>query len=142
MTKSFVETIVPIESATKTEYFTETDTVSRTTIAFETYVVSQTTVTGTETVTSVEYLTNIAKRQQTSVPTAIPAYASPCSGAVKYSSACSCIGATRTTITAATPTLTVTVTATWVKNLKSEIEISHTLRAQAIYQASSTSLSW
>ncbi|KAL5313124.1 hypothetical protein ACEPPN_018857 [Leptodophora sp. 'Broadleaf-Isolate-01'] len=112
VTKSFVETIVPIESATKTEYFTETDTVSRTTIAFETYVVSQTTVTGTETVTSVEYLTNIAKRQQTSVPTAIPAYASPCSGAVKYSSACSCIGATRTTITAATPTLTVTVTAT------------------------------
>ncbi|KAH9206813.1 hypothetical protein DL95DRAFT_486003 [Leptodontidium sp. 2 PMI_412] len=138
VTKSFVETIAPIESATKTEYFTETDTVSRTTIAFETYVVSQTTVTGTETVTSVEYLINIAKRQQTSVPTAIPAYASPCSGAVKYSSACSCIGATRTTITAATPTSTVTVTATQSSTVKETASTLMTVWATKSFTDSKT----
>lgn len=34
---------------------------------------------------------------QTVIPTRIPAYASACSGAARYSSACSCIGATHTT---------------------------------------------
>ncbi|CAD0110934.1 unnamed protein product, partial [Aureobasidium uvarum] len=47
-------------------------------------------------------ISNLEKRQQTVRPVAIPAYASPCSGAVRYSSACSCVGATATTITAAT----------------------------------------
>ncbi|MCJ1320227.1 hypothetical protein MMC15_005565 [Xylographa vitiligo] len=51
-------------------------------------------------------------RQMTVVPTAIPTYASACSGSVRYSSACSCIGVTATTSTAATPTTTVTVTVT------------------------------
>jgi hypothetical protein len=50
------------------------------------------------------------KRQVTKVPTKIPAYASACSGAVRYSSACSCIGAKHTTITAAVPTKKLTVT--------------------------------
>jgi hypothetical protein len=50
------------------------------------------------------------KRQATKVPTKIPAYASACSGAVRYSSACSCIGAKHTTVTAAAPTKKVTVT--------------------------------
>ncbi|KAI5203839.1 hypothetical protein E4T39_03911 [Aureobasidium subglaciale] len=56
-------------------------------------------------------ISNLEKRQQTVRPSAIPAYASPCSGAVRYSSACSCVGATATTITAATPT-TVSITTT------------------------------
>jgi hypothetical protein len=47
-------------------------------------------------------------RQVTVVPTSIPAYASPCSGSVRYSSACSCIGVTATVTTAATPTTVVT----------------------------------
>ena len=48
-------------------------------------------------------------RQVTVVPTAIPAYASPCSGSVRYSSACSCIGVTATVTTAPTPTTVLTV---------------------------------
>jgi len=39
----------------------------------------------------------------TIIPTNIPAYASPCSGAVRYSSACSCAGVTGSTTTV-TPT--------------------------------------
>jgi hypothetical protein len=50
-------------------------------------------------------------RQVTVHPTSIPAYASPCSGAIRYSSACSCIGVTATTITASAPTTTITKTA-------------------------------
>jgi len=50
-------------------------------------------------------------RQVTVVPSAIPAYASPCSGSVRYSSACSCIGVTATTTTAPTPTYTATAVA-------------------------------
>ncbi|EPS39683.1 hypothetical protein H072_6537 [Dactylellina haptotyla CBS 200.50] len=42
----------------------------------------------------------------------IPAYASPCSGSVRYSSACSCVSALAATITAPVPLTTVTVTAT------------------------------
>ncbi|MCJ1388317.1 hypothetical protein MMC18_001163 [Xylographa bjoerkii] len=51
-------------------------------------------------------------RQMTIVPSAIPTYASACSGSVRYSSACSCIGVTATTSTASTPMTTVTVTVT------------------------------
>ncbi|MCJ1421342.1 hypothetical protein MMC32_007705, partial [Xylographa parallela] len=54
----------------------------------------------------------VAARQATAAPTSIPAYASACSGTARYSSACSCIGATPTTKTAAAPTKTVTSTAT------------------------------
>ncbi|TPX16361.1 uncharacterized protein E0L32_004010 [Thyridium curvatum] len=44
-------------------------------------------------------------------PTSIPTYASACSGSVRYSSACSCVGVSQSTITVATPTTTVYVTA-------------------------------
>ncbi|MCJ1283027.1 hypothetical protein MMC26_002354 [Xylographa opegraphella] len=54
----------------------------------------------------------VEARQMTDIPTAIPTYASACSGSARYSSACSCIGVTATTSTAPTPTMTVTVTAT------------------------------
>lgn len=52
------------------------------------------------------------KRQVTAIPSGIPAYASPCSGAVRYSSACSCLGAKAATLTAEAPTVTVTKTDT------------------------------
>lgn len=48
----------------------------------------------------------------TEVPSVIPTYASACSGAVRYSSACSCIGVTAETITADSPVTTVTVSTT------------------------------
>ena len=48
-------------------------------------------------------------------PSAIPSYASACSGSVRYSSACSCVGATKSTSTAPTPVTTTTVTVTAVQ---------------------------
>ncbi|MCJ1297681.1 hypothetical protein MMC08_000469 [Hypocenomyce scalaris] len=59
----------------------------------------------------------IAPRQMTQVPSSIPSYASACSGSVRYSSACSCIGVTKSTTTAPTPSTTVTVTATAVQTV-------------------------
>lgn len=52
------------------------------------------------------------KRQLTVSPSAIPAYASACSGSVRYSSACSCVGVTQSTITAVAPSTIVTVSTT------------------------------
>ncbi|PHH90665.1 hypothetical protein CDD83_2992 [Cordyceps sp. RAO-2017] len=51
-------------------------------------------------------------RAATEAPTAVPAYASGCRGASKYSSACSCWGITAATSTAPQPTKTETVTVT------------------------------
>lgn len=49
------------------------------------------------------------KRQETSKPSDIPAYASACSGAARYTTACACVNVFPTTITAATPVTTQTV---------------------------------
>ncbi|KAK6540660.1 hypothetical protein TWF694_008053 [Orbilia ellipsospora] len=54
-------------------------------------------------------LTINEKRDATASPTDIPAYASPCSGLSRYSSACSCIGITPVT-RIVTPSTVVTVT--------------------------------
>ena len=54
----------------------------------------------------------IVPRQATVTPSAIPTYASACSGAAGYSSACSCVGATHTTTTVAAPTTTTTISST------------------------------
>ena len=48
--------------------------------------------------------------QVTVSPSAIPAYASDCSGSVRYSSACSSIGVTHMTTTVAIPLTTITIT--------------------------------
>ncbi|KAK6342052.1 hypothetical protein TWF730_001534 [Orbilia blumenaviensis] len=50
------------------------------------------------------------RRAVTEVPSVVPAYASPCSGTVRYSSACSCWGVAHETIEAPTPTVIVTST--------------------------------
>lgn len=73
-------------------------------------VTVKTTVVVTSTSTSTRTFYN--KRQVTDVPSDIPTYASACSGAVRYSSACSCIGVTAETITANSPVTTVTVSQT------------------------------
>ncbi|KAK6540458.1 hypothetical protein TWF694_009252 [Orbilia ellipsospora] len=54
----------------------------------------------------------LQKRQAVIGPSKIPAYASPCSGAVRYSSACSCIGMKAMTVTLPDPSTTVTTTMT------------------------------
>jgi hypothetical protein len=85
---------------------------------------STSTVTSTDTISTVTETPDLFDKRTanlvvtpqpaTVVPTSIPAYASPCSGSVRYSSACSCIGVTATTTTAPTPTYIVTQTATAV----------------------------
>ncbi|KAJ6259793.1 hypothetical protein Dda_5434 [Drechslerella dactyloides] len=55
---------------------------------------------------------DLEKRQQTAIPSVIPAYASACSGQVRYSSACSCMGVTASTVTVAASTTTVTTSTT------------------------------
>lgn len=54
-------------------------------------------------------------------PTAVPAYASACSGTVRYSSACSCFGVTETTITMPTPTTFTTTTITGTTTITTEV---------------------
>ncbi|EPE29454.1 hypothetical protein GLAREA_00614 [Glarea lozoyensis ATCC 20868] len=74
----------------------------------------KTTTPAAATVTAV--VTSSTAPQSTPAPSAvsatIPTYASACSGVVRYTSACSCVGVTATTVTAVTPTVTVTVTST------------------------------
>jgi hypothetical protein len=53
---------------------------------------------------------DLHERQVTASPTAIPTYASACSPAAEYISACSCFGVTGSVTTAPTPTVTVTTT--------------------------------
>jgi hypothetical protein len=54
---------------------------------------------------------DMKKRQATVSPSAVPPYASACSGTARYASACSCPSITKTTVTAAQATSYVTVTA-------------------------------
>ncbi|KAG4418276.1 hypothetical protein IFR04_008552 [Cadophora malorum] len=80
------------------------------------------TITATATITSTTTLGGMMKRQAavleqrqvTVTPSSIPIYASACSSAARYSSACSCWGITARTTTASAPVTrtTVTVTAT------------------------------
>ncbi|KAK6540775.1 hypothetical protein TWF694_008165 [Orbilia ellipsospora] len=95
-------------TATVTNNVIETDTIFQTaTYTLHTTTIETIPVTTTTQVT--QYSAGIAKRQQTVIPSVIPLYASACSGAVRYSSACSCIGVTATTITTVGKTVTVTV---------------------------------
>ncbi|KAL2066863.1 hypothetical protein VTL71DRAFT_1287 [Oculimacula yallundae] len=71
---------------------------------------STATVTQTATVTKAPAWANVGQRD---VPAkTVPAYASACSGAVRYSAACSCWGITATTTTITSGVATVTNTAT------------------------------
>ncbi|KAH8911246.1 hypothetical protein BR93DRAFT_324929 [Coniochaeta sp. PMI_546] len=108
-------------TVTVTDITTVPGTVSETDISTSTTV---TTTTTTTTIPSVETFRAVRYkgRQATVLPSRIPAYASPCSGAIQYSSACSCIGVMShrtTTVSAPTSTITVTVSATAVSTLSS-----------------------
>ncbi|EPE24991.1 hypothetical protein GLAREA_11572 [Glarea lozoyensis ATCC 20868] len=73
----------------------------------------------------------LAVRQQTVIPSRIPVYASACSGAVRYSSACSCIGVIRSTTTVATPVGTTTITLTATQSPTSTVVVTSTAIATA-----------
>jgi hypothetical protein len=68
---------------------------------------------------------------------AIPTYASACSGAVRYSSACSCIGVTAagsaTTVTIGGSTLTSTTTTTVVSNIKTVSATTTTTQTSSFF---------
>ncbi|KAF3934450.1 hypothetical protein ABW19_dt0200923 [Dactylella cylindrospora] len=91
-----------------TEGVTDTDTIFETATETIYYTLIETVPT-TATVTTSVLQTQLAKRQQTQAPSNIPTYASVCSGAYRYSSACSCVGVTATTTTLPAETTTVFV---------------------------------
>ncbi|KAF3913283.1 hypothetical protein ABW20_dc0100424 [Dactylellina cionopaga] len=93
------------QTFTATNFITATETISVTEIVTE--GITKTTTDLTE-----EVGATVKKRQHTVIPTAIPAYASPCSGAIRYSSACSCLGLAVSTVTVASPSTTITVPTT------------------------------
>jgi hypothetical protein len=94
-------------TATATSLRSTTSTISTT---VPTTVTSVSVSTTTATTTTTAPLQVVVPRQVTNRPSAVPAYASSCPDAARYSSACSCWGitATTTTVTAATITSTVT----------------------------------
>ncbi|KAF3908177.1 hypothetical protein AA313_de0201593 [Arthrobotrys entomopaga] len=94
-----------------------------------TSTVHQTTITTTDTTITVTVgppTLQIAKRSVLDVPTAIPGYASACSGAAGYSSACSCVGVTAMTTTAPAPSTTIYTSPT---DITSTSIVVHTLTA-------------
>ncbi|KAK6540087.1 hypothetical protein TWF694_008917 [Orbilia ellipsospora] len=96
---------------TATQDTTETDTIFQTQTDIEHTTITQT-IPYTVTTQVTSYSAGIQKRQETAIPSDIPIYATACSGAVRYSSACSCLGVQATTITASGPTVITTVPVT------------------------------
>lgn len=71
-----------------------------------------TTITATTTLGVKAKHNGVAERQATVTSALVPPYASACSGAVDYSSACSCWGITASITTAPAPITTITETVT------------------------------
>ena len=102
---STVTTTIYLFTATQTSTST---TVERTTTVYtliETNFSTITTVTETDFTTVGTITVQLQKRAvtpassaETVQPTSVPAHASPCSGTVRYSSACYCLGITKTTV--------------------------------------------
>lgn len=104
-------TITNVISATATTIVSviETDTTDATATLTDDVIIGQTS-TATLTVTVSDPFDLDARDVTTATPSHIPAYASACSGSVRYSSACSCLGLAARTVTASQPTTTSTVT--------------------------------
>lgn len=68
---------------------------------------ASTTITSTKSVTLVDRA--VGPSTTTIIPSSIPAFASACSGSVRFSSACSCAGVTGSTITLPSPSTTITI---------------------------------
>jgi hypothetical protein len=105
---TILATTTAVDKVTTTNTIHATTTVAVTEAVEQTVRVTQGTTT-TVTLTLLGASVGIGKRQATRT---VPAYASACSGAVRYSTACSCIGVTAQTVTATAATSTVTVKTT------------------------------
>ncbi|RDW87821.1 hypothetical protein BP5796_03515 [Coleophoma crateriformis] len=162
----FVKTVTPCP-------VTVTSTISRATAVPTGTTMSLTTTSGTETVIitaspaatvvtpnkrdpvaarHADYLASVFNKNvravvstcpATAAPSLVPTYASACSGTARYSSACSCIGATLSTILLApvTSTVLVTITSTTklVSTVQSTVTISTTTSTTTTTVAASTS---
>ncbi|KAG9253831.1 uncharacterized protein F5Z01DRAFT_130944 [Emericellopsis atlantica] len=115
-TETLWETVTPV-TETATSYSTQVATELETVTVLETIDVTTQTVTATVTadpaiVRRDNGIDQQEKRQVTVQPSVMPTYATACRSVEAYSSACSCIGISPTTVTEATPTVTVTSTST------------------------------
>jgi len=95
-TKPTTVSTVIFTNSIETDHVTSTHTNTAT---------AQTTVTSKVTIQA----RDVAPTTTTITPSDIPVYATPCSGAVKFSSACSCLGFTAATTVLAAPSVTITV---------------------------------
>ncbi|RKU43786.1 hypothetical protein DL546_004996 [Coniochaeta pulveracea] len=128
---SLLDFTVTPSTVTLTEYSTtpQTDTVTIPTTVISTLHDTFTTIVhATSTVVSSATVTASAVPAKRDASDGIPAYASPCSGLVRFSSACSCIGVTAKTVTAVTPSTTVTlpVTSTSLTSITQAVTTSST----------------
>ncbi|KAK6352610.1 hypothetical protein TWF730_009430 [Orbilia blumenaviensis] len=81
------------------------------------------------------------KRQETAIPSNIPAYASPCPNAAAYSSACSCIGVVATTITLDAPSTTVIETVSETVTLVETIRVDATITTTDMTETQTSTIS-
>ncbi|PVH73716.1 hypothetical protein DL98DRAFT_44338 [Cadophora sp. DSE1049] len=119
----FQYTYVP-PTFTRTVYFTPYLTQSTTTTLATT---STQTVTATTSSYSNVLQNQPARRAEDTgsliIPSSVPAYASPCSGTVRFSSACACWGFSPVTQTAAAPTTVLTITAETVTTIEVAVSL-------------------
>ncbi|KAF3165564.1 hypothetical protein TWF788_000721 [Orbilia oligospora] len=136
------ETVVSSTTFISESYTTETDTASETitSTVFEVTAVSGP-PTSTRTVfTQVAFPAKV--KRCTTATEAFPSWASACSGAVRFTSACSCIGVTTAvTVTAPTPTTTVTsmsIASSSVTNTLTETDTTTLTSTETVTSVTST----
>ncbi|KAK6339734.1 hypothetical protein TWF718_009128 [Orbilia javanica] len=123
MHRTVTEYYTVSEISQETVYTTQVDTLFET----HTEVIEDTATTILPGQTSIVTVYNPALKKRQASPT-IPAFASPCSGEVRFTSACSCIGVSApntVTLPAPTETLTITTTTTYSTEI-------HTVTAETL----------
>jgi hypothetical protein len=116
-----------VSSTTETVEVTTIPTILATTIVTDVSVLTVPSTVVLPTVTDTTTVT-LVPRQVTIAPSDVPTYASACSGTVRYSSACSCIGVTYSTITVAAPTTTETTTIDIVDTASTTVQSTTTVQ--------------
>ncbi|KAK6337571.1 hypothetical protein TWF730_002966 [Orbilia blumenaviensis] len=144
------QTITEYSTISTTEIVTVPTTLVETFYAVQTEIIPVTEIEVTSTViTRVIEIASSPQKRTVRAPdpsTSFPAYATPCSGIVRFSSACSCIGVVQKTITAPAPLKTVTLpttrweTAHTTKTVKTE-SITFITSTTTIYTTVATTTS-
>ncbi|KAM0287042.1 hypothetical protein ACHAQH_000727 [Verticillium albo-atrum] len=119
---------------------TETEVVTATPTVIVEETQTDTTIVTVEAVVTPTVTFRKEKRDLEDAPATIPLYASPCSGAVRYTSACECLGVFPTVTTAAVPTLTQVVEETFAPTTITETVIVATVTITHTAQATTTTI--